>query len=123
MTLDESRQIAIAKAYVDALVSHDPSAVSLHPDCTRLEFGVRTGRNGPHIARSLARGPQFRTIHAVSGFEATVDHHTVTTRYLVHVQPKFLGLAAEVRESFLIDEDGRIRTIIAKFGRPRKVSG
>ena len=74
------------------------------------------------IARSLARGPQFRTIHAVSGFEATVDHHTVTTRYLVHVQPRFLGLAAEVRESFLIDEDGRIRTIVAKFGRPRKAS-
>ncbi|MBD0021466.1 hypothetical protein GII33_03850 [Gordonia pseudamarae] len=118
----ESRRTAIARAYVDALVGHDPSEVSLHPDCTRVEFGVRTGHSGPHIARSLARGPQFRLIHAVSGFTATVDGHTVTTRYFVHVRPRALGLAAEVRESFLIDDDGRIRTIIARFGRPRRIT-
>lgn len=121
MPVDESRRVAIARAYVDALVSHDPSVVSLHPDCTRVEFGVRTGRNGPHITRSLARGPQSRLIHAVSGFTATVDQHTVTTRYFVHVQPRALGLAAEVRESFLIDDDGRITAITARFGRPRRV--
>ena len=62
-----------AKAYVDALVSHNTSEVRLHPDCTRHEMGVKTGRNGGHIARSLAFGPQFKLIHEVSDFTATVD--------------------------------------------------
>ncbi|WHU47645.1 hypothetical protein QNM97_01085 [Gordonia sp. L191] len=114
-------RVAAARAYVDALVSHDASAVDLHPDCTRVEFGVKTGRNGPHIARSLERGPQFRLIHRVSAFEATVDGHSVTTRYLVHVAPKMLGLAAPVSETFVIDEDTRIRAIVARFGLPRRV--
>jgi hypothetical protein len=114
-------RIAAAKAYVDALVSHRSGDVSLHPDCTRVEFGIKTGRNGPHIARSLARGPQFRLIHRISGFEAEVDGHTVTTRYFVHVHPKPLGLAAPVSETFVIDEDDRIRAIVARFGVPRRL--
>ncbi|MGW9267398.1 hypothetical protein [Gordonia terrae] len=112
-------RIAAARAYVDALVSHDPSAVALHPDCTRVEFGVKTGRNGGHITRSLARGPQFRLIHRVSDFTATVDGHSVTTRYVVHVRPKALRLGATVSETFVIDEDNRIRAIVAHFGLPR----
>lgn len=116
----DSRRIAAAHAYVDALVSHDPSGVSLHPECTRVELGVKTGRNGPHIARSLARGPQFRLIHRVSDFTAEVDGPTVSTRYWVHVQPKVFGLAAPVSESFVVDDENRIRAIIAKFGVPRR---
>jgi len=117
----DAARIAAAKAYVDALVSHDASAVSLHPDCTRVEFGVKTGRNGPHIARSLARGPQFRLIHRISDFEAEVDGHSVSTRYYVHVAPKFLGLAAKVSETFVVDEGDQIRAIVARFGVPRRV--
>ncbi|MDF6100844.1 MULTISPECIES: nuclear transport factor 2 family protein [Gordonia] len=114
-----AERIAAARAYVDALVSHDPSAVALHPDCTRVEFGVRTGRDGDHIARSLARGPQFRLIHRISDFTATVDGHSVTTRYVVHVRPKTLRLGATVSETFVVDEDNRIRAIVAHFGLPR----
>ncbi|GAC85456.1 hypothetical protein GP2_035_00300 [Gordonia paraffinivorans NBRC 108238] len=112
--------LAAARAYVDALVSHDPSGVSLHPDCTRVEFGLKTGRNGPHIARSLARGPQFRVIHRISDFTATVDGHTVSTRYVVHVRPKALKLGAEVSETFVVDDENRIRAIVARFGLPRR---
>lgn len=123
MTDDDvhARRVAAARAYVDALVSHDPSAVSLHPDCTRIEFGIKTGRNGRHIARSLAAGPQFKLIHRVGDFVATVDGHAVTTRYDVHVRPKALGLAARVSETFIIDEDFSIRAIVARFGVPRRV--
>lgn len=117
----QARRVAAAKAYVDALVSHDPAEVSLHPDCTRVELGIKTGRNGRHIARSLARGPQFRVIHRISGFEATVDGHSVTTRYLVHVRPRLAGLAAPVSETFVVDEDFCIRAIVARFGVPRRV--
>ncbi|MEO9327959.1 hypothetical protein [Gordonia aurantiaca] len=114
------QRVAAARAYVDALVSHDPSGVPLHPDCTRVEFGLKTGRNGPHIARSLARGPQFRVIHRVSDFTATVDGHSVTTRYVVHVRPKLLGLGAPVSETFVVDDENRIRAIVARFGFPRR---
>lgn len=120
MALDDNRKIAVAKAYVDALVSHDPTHVELTPDCTRHELGVKTGRNGRHIARSLARGPQFRLIYAVSDFTATVDGDRVDTRYLVHVRPKSLGLAAPVTESFHIDAAGSIDRIVARFGVPTR---
>ncbi|MFT4127392.1 MAG: hypothetical protein QM662_14330 [Gordonia sp. (in: high G+C Gram-positive bacteria)] len=117
----ETRRIAAAKAYVDALVSHDASAVPLHPECTRVEFGIKTGRNGPHIARSLERGPQFRLVHRIGAFEAEVDGHAVSTRYDVHVGPTALGLASRVSETFVVDEDLRIRAIVARFGVPRRV--
>ncbi len=115
-----AQRVAAARAYVDALVSHDPSGVSLHPECTRVELGFKTGRNGPHIARGLRRGPQFRLIHRISEFSADVDGHMVATRYWVHVRPKMLGLAAHVHESFVVDEDNRIRAIVARFGVPRR---
>ncbi|MFT4085635.1 MAG: hypothetical protein QM658_00525 [Gordonia sp. (in: high G+C Gram-positive bacteria)] len=120
MALADTDRIAAARAYVDALVSHDPSAVPLAPNCTRTELGVRTGRNGRHIARSLARGPQFRLIHAAGEFTATVDGPRVHTEYDVHVRPKALGLAARVTESFDVDDDGRITRIVARFAPPRR---
>ena len=88
-----AERIAAARAYVDALVSHDPSAVALHPDCTRVEFGVRTGRDGDHIARSLARGPQFRLIHRISDFTATVDGFYGGVETLVETQEEAIELA------------------------------
>lgn len=118
MALADSEKIARARAYVDALVSHDASEVVLAADCTRRELGVKTGRNGAHIARSLERGPQFRLIHAVSDFSAVVDGDTVATSYLVHVHPKILGLAARVTERFVFDDDGRIGAIVASFSVP-----
>lgn len=121
MALDDDGKVSAAKAYVDALVSHDPSPVPLHPDCTRTELGVKTGRNGGHIARSLARGPQFRLIYAVSDFTATVEGERVDTSYLVHVRPKALGLGARVIESFEFDDDGLIAAIVARFSPPRRI--
>lgn len=121
MALDESAMVAAAKTYVDALVSHDATVVPLHPECTRTELGVKTGRNGGHIARSLTWGPQFRLIHTVSDFTAVVDGHAVRTSYLVHVQPRFLRLAARVTETFTVDNAGRITKIVAGFSLPHRV--
>ncbi|MCK0439481.1 hypothetical protein MUG78_08405 [Gordonia alkaliphila] len=118
MALADDDKVAAAKAYVDALVSHDATHVRLHPDCTRTELGIKTGRSGGHIARSLTFGPQFRLIHQVSDFSATVDGDRVDTSYLVHVQPKFLRLSSRVTESFDFDEVGRITKIIATFSAP-----
>jgi len=121
MALGDADRIAAARAYVDALVSHDIAGVRVHPACTRTELGVRTGRNGAHILASLQRGPQFRLIHAISGFTAEMDDDgTVRTSYHVHVRPKALGLAATVIESFEVDDDGRLTAIVARFSAPHR---
>ena len=136
--------IAAAKSYVDALVSHDPSGVPFHPDCVRIELGVKTGRNGNHLRRSLARGPQFRLIHTIGDFTAVVTDgdeakrsstqfagdeakrsstpigRVVHTTFYVDVHPKPLRLRALVTEGFEFDETGRITKIVAKFGIPRR---
>lgn len=112
--------VAAAKTYVDALVSHDPATVPFHPDCVRIELGVKTGRNGEHLRRSLARGPQYRVIHTISEFTSRVEGRVVHVTFYVHVHPKPLKLAAKVTESFEFDADGRIVKIIAKFGVPRR---
>jgi len=113
--------ISAAKSYVDALVSHDPSGVPFHPDCVRIELGLKTGRNGDHLRRSLSRGPQFRLIHAISDFEASIPTpRVVHVTFYVHVHPKPLRLRALVTESFEFDELGRIIKIVAKFGVPHR---
>jgi hypothetical protein len=116
----DSDLVAGAKAYVDSLVSHDPSAVPLHPECVRIEMGVKTGRSADHLRRSLARGPQYKVIHAVSDFAARVDGRTVHVTFYVHVQPKPVGLRSKVTESFVFDDDGQIIKILAKFGVPHR---
>lgn len=120
MSPTDETLIAGARAYVDALLSHDPTAVPLAESCTRAEMGVRTGRNGPHIRRSLARGPQFRIIHAVSDFHADVTREVVHATYRVHTRPRRLGICAEVSETFEFDDTGRIIRIEARFGAPHR---
>jgi len=95
-------------------------------------MGLKTGRNGNHLRRGLARGPQFRLIHTISDFTATVADgdeakrssttigRVVHTTFYVHVHPKPLRLSALVTESFEFDESGRIIKIVARFGIPRR---
>ena len=52
----EAKQIAAAKAYIDALVSHDASTVPFAPGCIRIEFGHQDGILG----RTPAPQPQWR---------------------------------------------------------------
>jgi hypothetical protein len=94
--------------------------VPLHPECVRIEMGVKTGRSGDHLRRSLARGPQYRVIHTISDFSASVDGRTVHVTFYVHVHPKPLGLRSKVTESFVFDDAGQIIKISAKIGIPRR---
>lgn len=114
-------RVAAARAYVDALVSHDPSQVPFAPDCTRTEMGVRTGFSGSHLARSLANGPQFRVIHTIFDFVSRVDDAGVVhTDYWLGVGPKALRLRVNVKETFEFDDEDRIIKLVAKFGVPRR---
>ncbi len=67
----EAERIAAAQAYINALVSHDASTVPFAPDCTRIEFGVKTGFSGNHLRRSLNGGPQYRVIYVRDGAQSS----------------------------------------------------
>lgn len=110
-------RIAVARAYIDALVSHDGASVSFAPDAVRYELGVKTGRSGNHLRRSLSRGPQYRVILGVRELAARVVGDTVHTEYLLDAG--FFGrrlMTVRVIEDFGIPADDlRIHRIDAKF--------
>jgi len=111
----DTDRIGAAQAYIDALVSHDASAVPFATDCTRVEVGLKTGFSGNHLRRSLNRGPQYRTIATTTTPEFTVDGDEVRATYDVISKPSIAGrrVGAHVDETFLFTVDGKIRHIRA----------
>ncbi len=116
LVFTEAERIAAAQAYIDALVSHDASTVPFAPDCTRIEFGVKTGFSGDHLRRSLNGGPQYRVIQSATTPEFTVEGDRVRARFDLVTKPSLAGrrVGAHVDETFLIPaDDGRIHHIRA----------
>jgi hypothetical protein len=117
----DAERIAVAQAYIDALVSHDADKVPFAPGCTRIEFGMKTGFSGDHLRRSLNRGPQYRVIRENTVPEFTVSGDEVRARFDLVTKPSIAGrrVGAHVDETFLIPaEDGQIHHIRA-IVRPR----
>ncbi|WP_024796371.1 hypothetical protein [Tomitella biformata] len=115
---DEQR-IDAARAYLDALVSHDGTAVPLAEKAVRIEAGLKTGFSGNHIRRSLTRGPQFRVIGGIRELECVAKPGVIETHYLLDTNVFGLNLVvAEISELFFIPEDGLIHRIEAKI-KPR----
>ncbi|WP_430334593.1 hypothetical protein [Rhodococcus sp. ACT016] len=104
---------AMARAYIDALVDHDASAVRFTPDATRVEAGLKTGYNGPQLTNDLNHGIQYRVIQGVRDLTMTESGDTVHTRYLLDA-----GIAGqrlmtvEIVETFDF-QDGAIDRIVA----------
>ncbi|PTR24920.1 hypothetical protein C8K36_107176 [Rhodococcus sp. OK519] len=109
----DSPNEAMARAYIDALVSHDASAVLFTPDATRVEAGLQTGFNGPQLANDLDHGIQYRVIQGVRDLTMSESGDTVHTRYLLDagVGPQRL-MTVEIVESFEL-ENGAIDRIVA----------
>ena len=105
--ISDTDRIAVAQAYIDALVSHRADAVPFSPDCTRIELGAKTGFSGNHLRRSLNRGPQYRVIGAATRPGYTVDGDRVRARYDVLTKVAIAGrrIAAHVDETFVIAAD------------------
>lgn len=109
---DSPRQ-AIARAYLDALVSHDASAVPFAPDATRVEVGVQTGYSGPQLSADLEHGIQYRVIQGIRDLTMSESGDTVTTHYLLDTGVAGLRLTTvEITETFVIPVDA-IQTIEA----------
>lgn len=100
----EAARIAAAQAYIDALVSHDASAVPFTDDCVRIELGVKTGFSGAHLRRSLDRGPQFKLIKAATTPDYSVTDDEVRAVYDIITKPALAGrrVCARVDETFVI---------------------
>jgi hypothetical protein len=109
---DSPRQ-AIARAYLDALVSHDASAVPFAPDATRVEVGLQTGFSGPQLSADLENGLQYRVIEGIRDLTMSESGDTVTTHYLLDTAVAGVRLTTvEITETFVIPVDA-IQTIEA----------
>ncbi|WP_328858905.1 hypothetical protein OG579_09360 [Williamsia herbipolensis] len=106
-----------ARAYIEALASHDVSAVRLADGCRRVENGLPTGSSGPAIIRDLDRSRKYRVIKRVEIAEIVERDRAVHADFRVVVA---LGLAARVRERFDLDADGAITRITARISMPRR---
>ncbi len=76
MPLADPERIAAAQSYIDALSTHRADEVPFAPDCIRIEMGLKTGRSGDHLRRSLNNGPQFKLIERTTPPVFTVDGDT-----------------------------------------------
>lgn len=117
-TVSDTDRIAVAEAYIDALVSHNGEAVPFAADCTRVENGLKTGFSGNHLRRSLNRGPQFRVIAAAADRAFTVDGDEVHARFTIVTKAGFARrrVVAHVNEKFRIPaSDGTIHHIRASI--------
>ena len=113
--ITDTDRIAAAQAYIDALVSHDASAVPFAPDCTRVEIGLKTGFSGAHLRRSLNGGPQYKVIRETTAPEFTVVGETVRATFELVTKPSIGGrrVGARIDETFVIPADGLIHHIRA----------
>lgn len=103
----------IAQAYIDALTSHDASAVRFAPNATRVEAGLQTGFSGPQLTNDLDHGVQYCVIEGIRDVQMSEAGDVVTARYLL--DSGFVGLrvvTVEITETFVIP-DGTIHTIVA----------
>lgn len=107
---DDACRIDGARAYVEALATHDASAVPLHPEVTRVEAGIQTGFSGEQIRFDLEHGPQYRVIEEVRDARYTADGDTVIADFTLDLVAPVVG--ARVHEVFTFEGD-QIRTIVA----------
>jgi hypothetical protein len=116
--ITDTVRIAAAQAYIDALVSHDASAVPFAPNCVRVEVGLKTGFSGNHLRRSLNGGLQYQVIREAKQPEFTVDGDHVRAQFDLLTKPSIAGrrVGAHIDETFLIPaSDGQIHHIRASI--------
>jgi len=114
----DTQRIAVAQAYIDALVTHNADDVQFAPNCTRVEVGLKTGFSGNQLRRSLNRGLQYRVISSTTRPDYTVEGDEVRARYDLVTKPSLAGrrVAAHLDEVFVIPaDDGRIHRIRASI--------
>ena len=105
--MERTRQYYRALGYEQDYVWARFDDVPFAPNCVRYELGIKTGRSGDHLRRSLNNGPQFKLIREVSTPEFTVDGDRVRAVFELATKPSLFGrrVGAKVDETFLIPAD------------------
>ena len=94
--------VAACQAYLDALVSHDASAVPLAADCWRVENGADTGASRDAIVKGL-ESPVMKMVAGIDDLRWYVDGDDAAVLFTLRVQ------AGERRATCCIAERFRVR--------------
>ncbi|MFC1472285.1 3'(2'),5'-bisphosphate nucleotidase CysQ [Rhodococcus qingshengii] len=78
-----SGRVAMAREYVNALLTHDATKVRFAADAWRVENGQRTGDSGAFISNELEQGQQYRGIVAIRELALREWGESVVARYLL----------------------------------------
>ncbi|NEW39877.1 hypothetical protein [Nocardia cyriacigeorgica] len=106
MTSTDSPRVAVARAYLESLISHEPSAVRLTADAMRFENGERLGSSGPEILESLATGEQYKPLREIRDLRWHEWDSNVVARYLLDLEtPEAVIATIRITEHFLIPDD------------------
>lgn len=109
----DSPRVAMARAYIRSLVTHDASHVRLAEDAWRVENGERMGDSGVDIRDRLEHGPEYRPIRRIRDLRFHEWHHNVVARFVLDIDAgPGAGIAVSVTEHFDIPA-GEIRSIVA----------
>ena len=95
----DSGRVAMAREYIDALVSHDGTKLRLGQACLRVENGKNTGDTGQFISNDLEQGQQYRPISGVRDVRFREWGTSVVARYLLDLDG---GMTVAVTEHFEI---------------------
>lgn len=107
-----------ARAYVEALVTHNPDDVKFAPDAKRYEVGIQTGYSGAQLSNDLRNGLQYKVIQQIRDYSTTENGNTVVAKYLLDAGVGTTTLATvQITESFEVI-DGSIHLIIADIKIP-----
>lgn len=96
----DSPRVAMAREYIESLVTHDASKVRLARHCHRYENGRRTGDSGDEIRSMLETGAQYRPISAVRELEFREWGTDVVARFLLDMTTGRDALTVAVTEHF-----------------------
>lgn len=98
----DSPRVAMAREYIDSLVTHDTSKVRLAKHCHRYENGRRTGESGDEIRSMLETGGQYRPISAFRDVEFREWGTDVVARFLLDMNTGRDVLTVAITEHFSI---------------------
>ncbi len=94
---------AAADSYLDALVTHDASAVPLAANARRIEDGLVTGTSGPGIRTDLDTSPKFWIVADLRDRTYVTTRTTTDVHYLLDVgYGSFRLLTVRVQERFVL---------------------
>lgn len=77
----DSGRVAMAREYIEALVSHDATTLRLAESCRRVENGEITGETGRFIRDDLEQGARYRSISGVRVVSIEESDIGVLARY------------------------------------------